>query len=77
MFGRYDWVKPKATTNPTTADDYFNIGLQYEPVKIVDFSLVYKHEKISNGTFATQEGTIGGVPNGTYDEVGLFGQIKW
>ena len=77
VFGRYDWVKPKATTNPTTADDYFNIGLQYEPVKIVDFSLVYKHEKISNGTFATQEGTIGGVPNGTYDEVGLFGQIKW
>ena len=77
VFGRYDWVKPKDTTNPTLANDYFNIGVQYEPVKILDFSLVYKRDKVSNGTYATQNGTIGGVSNGTYDEIGLFGQIKW
>ena len=77
VFGRYDNVKPKDTTAPTLSDEFFNIGIQFEPVKIADFSLVYKHEKISNGTFATQEGTIGGVPNGTYDEVGLFGQFKF
>ena len=77
VFGRYDWVKPKDTTNPTLANDYFNIGIQYEPVKILDFSLVYKRDKVSNGTYATQNGTIGGGSNGTYDEIGLFGQIKW
>ena len=77
VFGRYDWVKPKDTTNPTLANDYFNIGIQYEPVKILDFSLVYKRDKVSNGVYATQNGTIGGVSNGTYDEIGLFGQIKW
>jgi hypothetical protein len=77
VFGRYDWVKPKDTTAPTLANDYFNIGLQYEPVKVVDFSLVYKRDKVSNGTYGDQNGTIGGVPNGTYDEIGLFGQIKW
>ena len=77
VFGRYDWVKPKDTTNPTLANDYFNIGIQYEPVKILDFSLVYKRDKVSNGVYAAQNGTIGGVSNGTYDEIGLFGQIKW
>ncbi len=77
VFGRYDWVKPKDTTNPTLANDYFNVGIQYEPVKILDFSLVYKRDKVNNGTYGTQNGTIGGVANGTYDEVGLFGQIKW
>ncbi len=77
LFGRYDWVKPKDTTAPTLANNYFNVGLQFEPVKIVDLSLVYKQDKVKNGTFATQNGTIGGVHNGTYDEVGLFAQVKY
>ena len=77
VFGRYDSVKPKQTTAPTLSDQFFDIGIQFEPVKVADFSLVYKREKISNGAFATQEGAIGGVPNGTYDEVGLFGMFKF
>ena len=77
VFGRYDWVKPKDSTNPTLANDYFNVGIQFEPVKTLDFSLVYKQDKVKNGAYATQNGTIGGIANGTYDEVGLFGQIKW
>ena len=77
VFGRYDTVKPKQDTAPTLSNHYFNVGLQWEPTKIVDFSLVYKQDKINNGTFGTQNGTIGGVHNGAYDEVGLFGQIKW
>ena len=77
VFGRYDRVKPRDTTAPTLANDYFNIGVQFEPVKTLDFSLVYKQDKVSNGAYGTQNGTIGGIRNGTYDEVGLFGQIKW
>ena len=65
------------TTNPTTEDNYFNVGVQYEPVKIVDFALVYKRDKVDNGTVSTQNGTIGGSINGTYDEFGLWGQFRW
>jgi hypothetical protein len=77
VFGRYDNVKPKDTTTPALSNDYFNVGIQYEPTKIVDFSLVYKQDKVNNGTYGTQNGTIGGVHNGTYDEVGLYGQFRW
>jgi hypothetical protein len=80
VFGRYDWVKPNGDSAPTKEDNYFNLGLQYEATKTLDFSLVYKRDKVDNGNFATSNGTIGGATattNGTYDEVGLFGQIKW
>ena len=77
VFGRYDSVKPRQDTAPALANHYFNVGLQYEPTKIVDFALVYKQDKVNNGTYGTQNGTIGGVTNGTYDEVGLFGQFRW
>jgi hypothetical protein len=76
-FGRYDWVKPTKDSNPNLKDHYFNIGLNYEPVKIVDFALVYKRDNILNGSLATSNGTIGGTNKGTYDEVGLFGQYRW
>ncbi len=76
-FGRYDWVKPKKTTTPALVDNYFNVGLTYSPAKIVDLSLVYKRDKVDNGTISTQNGTIGGVHSGTYDEIGLFTQFRW
>ena len=77
VFGRYDWVKPKKTTAPTFVDNYFNLGVSYSPAKIVDFALVYKRDKIDNGSLSTQNGTIGGSANGTYDEFGLWGQFRW
>ena len=77
LFGRYDWEKPNKTTVNAKKDNYFNFGLQYEPTKIVDFSLVYKRDKVDRGTLATGNGTIGGSIDGTYDEVGLFGQFRW
>jgi hypothetical protein len=85
VFGRYDWVKPTKITNDNLKDQYYNFGIQWEPVKIVDLALVYKHEKIENGTFGTTNGTFGG-PNptgsltggrGTYNEIGLFGQLRF
>ena len=77
VFGRYDWVKPKRDTAPTEKENYFNVGVSYTPVKIVDFAIVYKRDKVDNGLFSTQNGTIGGLVEGTYDEVGLFSQLRW
>lgn len=77
VFGRYDYVKPNKTTASTRKDNYFNLGVQYEPTKIVDLSLVYKRDKVDNGTFSTSNGTIGGSTDGTYDEFGLFGQFRF
>ncbi|SDD42491.1 hypothetical protein SAMN05444678_11346 [Sphingomonas sp. YR710] len=84
-FGRYDWVKPNKDSNDNLKDDYFNVGIQWEPVKIVDLALVYKRDVANNGTISTQNGTIGGANpagtlvggHGTYDEVGLFGQLRF
>jgi hypothetical protein len=78
-------VKPNKLTNDNLKDHYFNVGLQWEPVKIVDLALVYKREAVDNGTIGTQNGTIGGANptgtlvggRGTYDEVGLFGQLRF
>jgi hypothetical protein len=77
VFGRYDWVKPKESTTPSETDNYFNVGVSYRPIKIVDFALVYKRDKLDNGLFNTSNGLIGGVHTGTYDEIGLFTQVKW
>jgi hypothetical protein len=77
VFGRYDFVKPNKDTASAKKDDYFNIGLNYEPTKIVDFALVYKRDQVEHGTLSTGNGVIGGSNKGTYDEVGLFGQVRW
>jgi hypothetical protein len=76
-FGRYDWVKPKKDLSPSFKDDYFNVGIQYSPAKIVDLALVYKREKVRNGLLSTSNGAIGGLRSGTYDEFGLFGQFRF
>jgi len=91
VFGRYDWIRetPNTTTGASVSNHYFNVGLQWEPVKIVDLSLVYKRDAVWNlvgangalgaGTVAQQNGTgtLGGSVNGTYDEFGLFAQLKF
>jgi hypothetical protein len=76
-FGRYDRVKPNKDTVAAKKDNYFNVGVNYEPTKIVDLALVYKRDKLDDGTLATSNGTIGGSIDGTYDEVGLFGQLRF
>jgi len=76
-FGRYDWVKKSATALPSARDNYFNLGLQWEPTKIVDFALVYKRDEAKKGAFSTSNGTIGGSNKGTYDEFGVWGQYRW
>lgn len=93
VFGRYDWNQPNRLTDSALHDHYFNVGLQWEPVKIVDIALVYKRETASGGAVSTTNGVIGCATsatansfatsngacagNGTYDEVGIFGQLKF
>jgi hypothetical protein len=79
VFGRYDWETPNATTAPSKRQNYYNIGISYEPTKIVDFSLLYKRDRVEHGTLATglSATAIGGAVSGTYDEFGLFGQVRW
>ncbi len=82
LFGKYEWVKPKATTVANENDNYFNIGVSYKPIGPLDFALVYKRDSVVNGSFSTANGVIG-IPTGatagkgTYDEVGLFTQVKF
>jgi len=83
IFGRYDWVKPQQHTATNFTDNYFNVGVSYEPVKTVDFALVYKRDALDHSygsLFSTSNGSIGTTAvgkNGTYDEVGLWTQVKW
>ena len=77
VFGRYDYVEPNRIPTVKVKDNYFNVGIDWTPTKIVDFALVYKRDKADDGTISTQNGTIGGSNDGTYDEVGIFSQFRW
>jgi hypothetical protein len=87
IFGRYDWVKPTVKTSggATVSDPkntYYNFGITYTPTKIVDISLVYKHDAVDDGFLSDQNGTIGGLAqgpghSGTYNEIGVFTQLRW
>jgi hypothetical protein len=77
VFGRYDWVKPSKDINPALKDHYFNAGVNYKPIPPLDLALVYKRDRAVNGFLSTSNGTIGGLDDGTYDEVGLFGQLAF
>jgi hypothetical protein len=77
VFGRYDWVKPNKDTHPTLKDQYFNVGLNYKPVLPIDLALVYKRDRADHGFLSTSNGTIGGLDYGTYNEIGLFGQLAF
>jgi len=77
VFGRYDWVKPSKLINPDLRENYFNVGVNYAPIKGIDLALVYKRDKAENGTISTSNGTIGGTNSGTYDEIGVWGQVKF
>ncbi len=82
VFGKYEWLKPKETTVPGENDSYFNVGVSYKPIAPLDFAIVYKRDEVVNGSFSSGNGVIG-IPTGastgkgTYDEVGLFTQVKF
>lgn len=81
VFGRYDNAKLSKDLAPSLKDQYFNVGLQMQPMKNVQVALVYKHEKMDGGlpgkTFATTNGTAFSQTDGKYDEVGIWGQVAF
>jgi hypothetical protein len=75
VFGKSEFVKPSKNVlfpNTTKKDHFFNLGINYEPVKIVDLALVYKRAVTDNNNAPT----IAPV-SATYDEIGVFGQLRW
>lgn len=84
-FARYDWETPNGTTAPSKRENYYNLGLNWEPTKIVDLALVYKRDNVDHGNLATglSAVNIGGASasalssHGVYDEFGVFGQVRW
>lgn len=79
-FGRYDWVKPSGDINPALKDHYFNVGVDYKPLPPIDIALVYKRERTNHGSLSTSNGTMGGlntITDGSYNEVGIFGQLAF
>jgi hypothetical protein len=84
IFGRYDYVKPQQDTNPAFNSNFFNVGVDYKPIGPLDLALVYKHENVTDGLLSTGNGSIGTLSahspplgKGTYDEVGIFTQMKF
>ncbi|MEO8547889.1 MAG: porin [Sphingomicrobium sp.] len=77
VFGRYDWVNPNQETNGPLNENYFNVGVSLQPVKNIDLALVYKRDSAKNGVISTSNGNIGGSIDGTYDEFGVFSQVKF
>jgi hypothetical protein len=76
-FYRYDWVQPSKTINPIVKDYYFNLGIDYKPIPPLNFALAYKRDRANHSLISTSNGTIGGPEHGTYNELGLFGQLAF
>ena len=77
VFGRYDWLNPDKRNNGPLKENYFNLGASYAVAKGIDLALVYKRDRAENGFVSTSNGTIGGIEEGSYDEFGLFTQVKF
>lgn len=86
VFGRYDWVKYSKELNPEFHQHYYDAGIQYEPVKIVDIALVYKRENLNDGSISAVSGysnqnapavTIPINGRATTNEIGIFGQLRF
>jgi len=76
VFARVDNASLSKSLNPNLEDKYFNVGFAIRPRKNVDFSVVYKNEKVDGGgTWNTSNGVIGGTTGGTFEEFGLWAQV--
>ena len=91
VFARYDDLDLSKDVAPNLKDKYFNVGVDYKPLKAIDVALVYKNEKVDNGQFspgtadANGKYTIGGAAgttttaptDGKFGEVGIYVQWKF
>jgi hypothetical protein len=80
VFARYDSVDTNTRTAPGKNNEYYTLGLTWSPIRIVDFSLAYKHDAVRGGSFTDTNGAIGsttGAQRGTYNEFGVWGDLQW
>lgn len=78
VFARYDSANTSNDLNPDLEDEYYNLGIVTHPRKNVDLALVFKHDDVNGGGFInTSNGNIGGLVEGKYDEIGIFGQMAF
>jgi len=80
VFGRYDTVDTNTRTAPGKNNEYYTMGITWSPTKIVDFSLAWKHDAVSGGSYSTSNATIGsntGLKTGSYNEFGIWGDFQW
>jgi hypothetical protein len=78
IFARGDSAKPSKDLNPDLKDEYFNVGIAAHPRKNLDFALVYKNDKVDGGgAIGTSNGTIGGLIEGKYQEIGVWAQVAF
>lgn len=59
VFARYDFTKPSKYLNNSLKDDYFNVGVSYDPVKGVSLALVYKYDKKHDSVTSTKTDEFG------------------
>jgi len=79
-FARYDSVATNTRTAPGKNNEYYTLGLTWSPIRIVDFSVAYKHDAVRGGSFTDANGAIGsatGAMRGTYNEFGVWGDLQW
>ena len=86
VFGRYDTAKLSKDVAPNLKTTYYDLGVAMKPIKPLDVALVYKNEKVKNGSTsvsgfdAGQSITIGGATgaySGKYEEVGVFVSFRY
>jgi hypothetical protein len=68
VFARYDDVKLSRDVSPQLKDKYFKVGVAYKPIKNIDVGLVYKDERVNNGS-ATVSGADANGTGGSCDSV--------
>ena len=84
VFARYDDAKLSKDVASNLKDTYLNAGVAYKPIKPLDFALVYKNEKVDNGSISVSGadangsyiiGGANGTHDGKFDEIGLY--VQW
>jgi len=78
VFARADSADTSKDLRPDLHDEYFNVGLVSHPRKNIDVAFVYKHDKVDGGgTVSTSNGTIGGLTEGKFSEIGIWSQVAF
>lgn len=75
LFGRVDSANPSKTLSSALKLTYYNLGVQWKPVKPLTAALAYKAAEVKGGTFSTGNGSIGSITagrKGTYNEIGIW-----